>query len=209
MSIQETGALHLTTRCFTQSLFHLCTRQTQEKYNVLMLKTSKVFSDGSTQTEVDEYGLWDKQDGWSMPLTHTRDIRRRWREGMRFAGCPSCRGSGKFVASVAGVENEDRRSICRPHNPPSRLLSITGLLRKMARGQLGSDGNVPSPKRANQLRKKSRRPEVKWTIPDELVQFMVNLPRSILAQRHHGKKTCIAQRYLQILVALFLNKRLE
>ena len=26
----------------------------------------------------------------------------------------------------------------------------------------------------------------KWIIPDDLVQFLVNLPRSIQAKRHHG-----------------------
>ena len=58
-------------------------------------------ANASIQTEVDELGLWDKKDGWILPITGTLLARQRWRRACEFAKCPQCRGIGKFVGYVA------------------------------------------------------------------------------------------------------------
>ena len=59
--------------------------------------------DNSCQTQVTDNGLWDKQDGWIMPISHTARIRALWRRGMKFAACPACRGVGKYVHKVGAI----------------------------------------------------------------------------------------------------------
>ena len=55
----------------------------------------------SIQTEVDDLGLWDKKDGWVLPITGTLLARQRWRRALEFAKCPQCKGIGKFIGYVA------------------------------------------------------------------------------------------------------------
>ena len=146
-------------------LYRAAQAKLEKKIHILKVEKAQ-------QTEVDENGLWDKQDGWTMPISATRVIRSRWRAALDFARCPSCRGSGKFVASVAG------------------------LLRRMARGQIEDNFTTKSkPKEDKQkvvwngsryIVKKKKKATITWTIPDELVQFLVNLPRTIQAKRHHS-----------------------
>lgn len=100
--------------------------------------------ENSTQTEVDDQGIWDKQGGWIMPISGTVIARNRWRQATKFAACPSCRGTGKFVMSVAA------------------------LLRRLQRGEVDSE---------------TTRSKGKWNLPDDVVQFMSNLPRTIVALR--------------------------
>ncbi len=100
-----------------------------------------------TQTEVDEHGLWDRQDGWVLPISGTVIARRRWRDARAFVKCPSCRGIGAFVGCVAK------------------------LLRNIQRGE------QPIADTENVAR------AVKWSIPDDLVAFMGNVPRSAQAIR--------------------------
>ena len=57
--------------------------------------------DGSSQTEVDDHGIWDKQDGWTLPISGTVLARQQWRRAIMFAKCPSCRGIGQFVGVTA------------------------------------------------------------------------------------------------------------
>lgn len=102
--------------------------------------------DSSSQTEVDEMGVWDKQDGWSLPISGTLVARRRWREAIRFAKCPKCKGNGDFIALCAR------------------------LLRAMLRGVPVNDDEKPKGKTG-----------AIWCIPDDLVRFMSNLPRSVMA----------------------------
>jgi hypothetical protein len=59
--------------------------------------------DNSCQTQVTETGLWDKQDGWIMPISQTARIRNLWRRGMKFAACRACRGVGKYVHQVGAI----------------------------------------------------------------------------------------------------------
>jgi len=103
--------------------------------------------DGCSQTEVDEHGLWDKADGWNMPISGTVVARRRWREAIKYAKCPKCRGSGDFVALCARLIK-------------SLVRGVPVLQERDApKGKLGST----------------------WIMPDDLVRFMSNLPRSVQA----------------------------
>ena len=102
-----------------------------------------------TQTEVDENGLWDKQDGWSLPITGTLIARYRWRQAILFSRCPSCRGIGQFVALTAKLLKQLQRG------GGGQLMDEN----RKARGKTGAI----------------------WQIPDSLVRFMSNIPRSVMA----------------------------
>lgn len=54
--------------------------------------------DEETQTDIDDFGVFDKQDGWVLPISGTVAVRNRWRRAMKFAGCPNCKGIGTFKA---------------------------------------------------------------------------------------------------------------
>ena len=107
--------------------------------------------DSSSQTEVNEQGLWDKQDGWTLPVTGTLTARQRWRAAMRFSKCPKCKGTGDFIGLCAR------------------------LLKAMLRGVPLSDEDSPKGKTGST-----------WIMPDDLVRFMGNLPRSVMALRPRG-----------------------
>ena len=70
------------------------------------------------------------------------------------------------------------------------MANVAALLRRMARGQTETFDNTnkkDEDKKLNKVSKKNKKKNLpKWTIPDDLVQFLVNLPRSIQAKRHHG-----------------------
>jgi hypothetical protein len=102
-----------------------------------------------TQTEVDEHGVWDKQDGWFLPVSGTRLARQRWKSGLHFASCPQCKGAGNFIGMAAR------------------------LLREMMRG--GGNALVDEDK------KPRGKTGARWLIPDDLVRFLSNIPRSALA----------------------------
>ena len=106
-------------------------------------------ADADTQTEVDEEGVWDRKDGWTLPIKGTIIARHRWREAYEFAKCPGCHGVGNFIALAAK------------------------LLRSMQRGT----GNVFM----DDAKKGKGKTGAVWQIPDELVRFMSNLPRSVMA----------------------------
>lgn len=106
----------------------------------------------STQTQVDEYGIWDKSDGWILPISGTVVARQQWRRAIKFAKCPNCKGIGSFIGQVA------------------KLLIL------QQRGQ-----SVV----ANQVADLEKR-QSKWQVPDELVRFMSNLPRSVQATQPHS-----------------------
>lgn len=52
--------------------------------------------DCSTQTEYDDFGAWDRQSGWTLPISGTVKARNRWRKSLLYATCPSCRGVGEL-----------------------------------------------------------------------------------------------------------------
>jgi len=57
--------------------------------------------DGSSQTEYDDFGAWDRQSGWTLPISGTVKARNRWRKSLLYATCPSCRGLGAFMSAAA------------------------------------------------------------------------------------------------------------
>lgn len=109
-----------------------------------------------TQTEVDDFGLWHKQDGWIFPITGTIVARNHWKRACRFAGCPSCKGVGRYMTRAAT------------------------LFHKFQRGELEND-----------LKMKEFRTSGKWVLPDALVQFMSNLPKTIEASKVWPLSKCI------------------
>jgi hypothetical protein len=65
---------------------------------IIMTKPIKTL-DAETQTEVDDFGVWDKQRGWCLPITGTALSRNAWRRAIQYASCPSCRGVGRSLLS--------------------------------------------------------------------------------------------------------------
>ena len=51
--------------------------------------------ESSTQTEYDDFGAWDRQSGWTLPISGTVKARNRWRRALLYGSCPSCRGVGE------------------------------------------------------------------------------------------------------------------
>jgi hypothetical protein len=109
-----------------------------------------------TQTEVDDFGLWHKQDGWVFPIAGTIVARNHWKRAGRFASCPSCKGVGRYMTRAAT------------------------LFHKFQRGELEND-----------LKMKELRSSGKWVLPDELVRFMSNLPKTIEASKVWPLSKCI------------------
>lgn len=109
-----------------------------------------------TQTEVDDFGLWHKQDGWIFPISGTIIARNQWKRAGRFASCPSCKGVGRYLIKAATQ------------------------FHKFQRGELENDAQM-----------KSFRTSGKWVLPDELVQFMSNLPKSIEGSKVWPLSRCI------------------
>lgn len=66
--------------------------------------------DNETQTQVDEQGLWDVSDGWTLPVTKTALVRQKWRQAMKFASCPSCKGMGSFVLNCFSLLKKSQRN---------------------------------------------------------------------------------------------------
>jgi hypothetical protein len=115
-----------------------------------------VTADSSTQTTVDDFGLWHKQDGWCFPISGTIIARNLWQRASRFAVCPSCKGVGRYFA----------RAALQFH--------------KFQRGELENDPQM-----------KGFRLSGKWALPDELVQFMSNLPKTIESAKIWPLSRCI------------------
>jgi hypothetical protein len=53
----------------------------------------------NTQTEYDDFGVWDRQSGWTLPISGTAKARNRWRKTLLYASCPSCKGVGKLLTA--------------------------------------------------------------------------------------------------------------
>jgi hypothetical protein len=60
-----------------------------------MKEKQKTGIDMETQTEVDDFGVFHRQDGWVLPISGTAAVRNRWHRATKFAGCPHCKGIGK------------------------------------------------------------------------------------------------------------------
>ena len=115
------------------------------------------------QTELDDDGLWDKQNGWPVQVSSLVLVKLMWRRGARFAACPACRGVGKFKDAIEGMLRAGRGK---------------GLA---AMGEPGGGGGAGRPRRKGKARRSRLRRQ--WCLPDELVDFLGNLPPTIQAQR--------------------------
>lgn len=62
------------------------------------------------------------------------------------------------------------------------------MLRRMARGQAEPSDTPKSPPAQieKEKKRKKRKNEIIWNIPDDLVAFMLNIPRSIQAKRENA-----------------------
>lgn len=65
-------------------------------------------AEGCTQTEYDDFGAWDRQSGWTLPISGTVRARNRWRRSMQYGSCPSCRGVGEECHVVCGQGGPSR-----------------------------------------------------------------------------------------------------
>lgn len=108
----------------------------------------KIACDGESQTTYTDFDIFDKQDGWFLPISGTASARIKWRRALNFATCPSCRGVGGQVMATAV------------------------LLRRLIRGE--------------SEKKRPKKGAGVWVLPDEIVQFVCNLPRSVMAHRPYA-----------------------
>lgn len=60
--------------------------------NMGEIKFKRPSGDSSTQTVATDDGLWDKADGWILPISKNAVARNQWRRAMNFAHCKSCKG---------------------------------------------------------------------------------------------------------------------
>lgn len=74
---------------------HMKKKQEQADFRAINKKC-----DSSSQTEYDDFGAWDRQSGWTLPISGTAKARNRWRRSLLYGSCPSCRGVGEKLAAV-------------------------------------------------------------------------------------------------------------
>ena len=84
-------------------------------------------SDGFCQTEVNDDGLWQKQDGWIVNVDEDVLARALWRRAMRYVGCPSCKGAGDFLKNVVEVRSERQAKTLRISRRLSTVVANTVL----------------------------------------------------------------------------------
>lgn len=78
----------------------------EEAKHVLRTKLDEVTfkrpnRDNECQTEALDCGLFDKRDGWVLPISKNAVARNHWRRALNFAHCSSCKGIGKYILTVA------------------------------------------------------------------------------------------------------------
>jgi len=126
------------------------------KEAVVIEKKVVEMAENSCQTETNCDGLWQKQDGWIVSTSDDVLARALWRRAVRYASCPCCKGAGEFLKMI--VEQSKHKQ--------KKKLAI----------EEGNEGleKVPS-------KKKGRRNGIDkdWMLPDELVEFLCNLPKSV------------------------------
>jgi predicted nucleic acid-binding Zn-ribbon protein len=137
---------------------------------VQMKRPSK---DSATQTEVnDDDGLWDRQDGWILPVSSYIIARARWRASLNFVTCPSCRGIGRYIAQVASELKRARMGVVDV--PGLETSTITTGNNNNGSAGASNNGALVDPTTNNVAIRK-------WILPDELILFLSNLPRSVQA----------------------------
>jgi hypothetical protein len=140
------------------------------------------------QTEVsEEDGLWDKQDGWTMPLSKTRTIRSLWRKSLQFASCPSCRGVNAYAHMVGSSSSNSSTS-------SSSSSSSSSMLQRIKRS---SDAMIGD--------KVSLHDRSVWSLPDYLIEFMSNVPKTAQAFKAYS----LAKTVSNVFILLLLRNRFE
>jgi cell division septum initiation protein DivIVA len=133
------------------------------------------------QTEVsEEDGLWDKQDGWTMPLSKTRAIRSLWRKSLQFASCPSCRGVNAYAHMVGSSSSSSSSS--------------SSMLQRIKRSSDAVIGDKVSPHDRSV-----------WSLPDYLIEFMSNVPKTAQAFKAYS----LAKTVSNVFILLLLRHRFE
>jgi len=116
-------------------------------------------SDASSQTEVNDDGLWQKQDGWVVQTSEDVLARALWRRAIRYASCPCCQGAGEFMKMIVDQSKMKHK----------KKLAIEDL----------DDDNEGLDKQAKKIRGRRNAVDKNWMLPDELVEFLCNLPKSV------------------------------
>ena len=86
----------------------------EEAKNILRTRMDEVSfkrpnRDNECQTEALDNGLFDKRDGWILPISKNAVARNHWRRALNFAHCSSCKGIGKYILVVARTMKEINR----------------------------------------------------------------------------------------------------
>ncbi|GMH48833.1 hypothetical protein TL16_g00386 [Triparma laevis f. inornata] len=127
-------------------------------------------ADGFCQTEVNDDGLWQKQDGWIINVDEDVLARALWRRALRFVGCPCCKGAGEFLQNVV----EEFK------NPHKKLqIKDEGDSDEDEDDMVNEDISKKTPKR----RGRRSGADSSWMLPDELVEFLSNLPKTVQGAR--------------------------
>jgi hypothetical protein len=108
-------------------------------------------ADACVQTLANDDGLWDYADGCVREISRNTLLKALWRRARQFAGCPACKGAGNVLAIARSVE--------------SRQL--------LAKDRAAEDPTLEH----RRLRKTDR----VWSMPNALVGFLCNLPKTAQA----------------------------
>ncbi|GMH90704.1 hypothetical protein TrVE_jg5982 [Triparma verrucosa] len=127
-------------------------------------------SDGFCQTEVNDDGLWQKQDGWIINVDEDVLARALWRRALRFVGCPCCKGAGEFLQNVV-----------QEFKNPHKKLQIE----EEVDSDEDDDASAAEDISKKKPKRRGRRSGLDscWMLPDELVEFLSNLPKTVQGAR--------------------------
>lgn len=168
--ILQKRAHELEMQAIRKSVVEQSQKKTEFYKNANSVVTTSVFKvpevNKETQTHYDDFGVWDKQDGWVMlPISGTVVARNRWKKSIQYASCPSCKGTSKFIGQAAYQ------------------------FKLLTRGEVDQGLSVSGPTKSTE-KKKSNLIAIatndfssKWRVPDELVRFMSNLPRNVASMK--------------------------
>ena len=120
--------------------------------------------EGTSQTEVNDDGLWQRQDGWVINVDEDVLAKALWRRAIRFAACPCCQGAGEFLKNAIEM-SKDPKKVKKEEEEDS--------------DEDPSDAVEDGGKKI--VKKRGRRSGVheEWMLPDDLVEFLSNLPKSV------------------------------
>lgn len=147
----------------------------KEIHELKVLTTPPVVTTAATQTEVDDDGLWDTQDGVPRYVSKSVLHRMAWRRFNAFMSCKNCRG----------------RPVQQPHlvaaarDPASKeadedYVNVWTLTRDQRNG-------------IKTTKKQREAMEAEWYLPEPIMLFLSNLPKSVVAFPLHSLAQVIKQ----------------